>query len=63
MKSSDLEEVIEKMRNGSDAVRKHSNSAMKVFRRKNKTGTAYKSHKNRIGRHMNISQVNVKVGE
>jgi hypothetical protein len=63
MKSSDLEEVIEKMRNSSDAVRKHSNSTMKVFRRKNKTGTSYKSYKNRIGRHMNLSQVKVKVGE
>jgi len=55
MKKSDKDEIIKKMMDGSDLLKKNKNKGLKAFRRKIEDGSASKKHKNKLGRHMNIS--------
>lgn len=63
MKITDKDEIIDRMMKGSETINKNRNKSMKVFRRKNKDGKVSKSHKNRMGRHLNAPLSNLEVGE
>ena len=57
MKIKDKDEIIDRMMKGSETIKDSRNKAMKVFRRRNKDGKVSKKHKDRLGKHLNASDV------